>query len=240
MKVLIKLYLLAVMVFIAAMNLGGVNDEDTAVSNDLSEQIKNGNFSSLIIPEGDDTLLAQLERLNENIEQFGYEWLEADLNGDGTKELILQAQTGHGSDKNRIVAILVFDHENQETEFVYFHNAGLLWFIFLSESGNIIRYTFTSGVIFAVNYTRYEFDDEWNLVRLYSLGMTYIWCFDDLPDDWLERNPGMSEVGLYFYKFADGQKEWLTESQFLEMFKEMTGFSFMNVKPDWIPFSWVE
>lgn len=90
-----------------------------------------------------------------------------------------------------------------------------------------------------INYSRRVFDDDWNMVILESLGVTYIYDLSELPDDWIKRNPDMSEVGIYFTRFdredeyGEFVREVLDEYQFLEAFEEMTGFPFYNVKPDW-------
>ncbi|MDR0272040.1 MAG: hypothetical protein LBI27_01820 [Clostridiales bacterium] len=210
---------------------------DMFIRNNLLEEIKAGDFTSLMILANNEWLSEELIRLYTRIEESGYKWIEFDLNEDGINELILQG--GNNYEMNRIICIFVFNFENQETELVYYHNADLLRFLFLSRNGNTIWYHFTYGTYNWNSWSHCVFDDEWNRVRLSALNVIYIYDLLELPDDWAERNPDMVEVGVYFRRYAQGyedgefESEMLDEQQFLEAFEEMMGFSFYEVTPDW-------
>jgi len=221
-------------------------EDDKSITTDLSNlttqnyllwQIKNGDFSNLIVPESDDTLLEALRLVNNNIESRNYEWVEFDLNGNGTNELILQASN---NEMSRMALIFTFDFDNQEVNLVYFHTADILRFLFLSENGNLIWYSFSYGIYNWNSYTHMIFDEEWNLIQLYTLQITYIYDMSEMPDNWINTNPDMSETGIYFHKeigtFGEEtfERMALNESQFIREFEEMAGFSFYNARPDWM------
>jgi len=202
--------------------------------NDLLNRIKNGDFSGL----NNKASLDALEKMHKNFEALGYEWLEFDLNGDGVNELILQEHTYY-EEKNRIVAIFAFNYEKHETELVYLHTIDLPRFLFLSESGNTVWYNHYSGIYDYIGYSHIVFDDEWNRIRPYTLEITHIYDFSEMPEYWFNENPDMGAVGIYFHKSigVPGDesyvREMLSEEQFMEMFEELTGFPFNNVLPGW-------
>jgi len=203
----------------------------------LQMQIKNGDFSRVRVPEYDENLPEALKRLHENAERFDYEWIEFDLNGDGTSQLILQAES-YNAAINRIVAIFDFDSEAQETEVIYLHTAGLSNFIFMGRNGNLVMFSSSSSIYIRYNFTRIMFDNEWNMVRLHTLSVTYIYDFAEMPGDWLERNPGMGDEGIFFTTITGNNEEphesqEIGKTEFIEYFFEMTGFPFHLVEPDW-------
>ena len=213
----------------------------------LIAQIRRGDFSTVRIPEGDTGLLELLERFHSLAENLHYEWVEADITGNGVNELILHSPANDSLGTGRIVAIFSFDLENQETELVYEHSVGLTRALFLSANGNLIWRDFSSGPIVWDSWSHVVLvEDEcsgqwwWNRHRLYTLRVHLVAYLHEKPDDWLERNPHMPEEGIYFHRISGiyGSEtfryEELDESQFLEMFKEMTGFAFSYVKPNWM------
>jgi hypothetical protein len=186
----------------------------------LPEQIINGDFSNLIIPKNDDTLLQTLEKVYEVAETEGHEWIEFDLNGDGINELILRVSESYNEEMKRIVAVFTFDIEKQESRLVYLHTNDLPRFLFLSRNGNMIWYHFSYGAILWDSYGHEVFDDDWNRVRLYTLNITEIDDLSELPD--------MRETGVYFHLDTELGRERLDESSFMRMFEEMTGFCFSS------------
>jgi hypothetical protein len=198
----------------------------------LSEQIMRGDISSIIESQRDYWFIESLGNMGESGEWCSrYEWVEFDITGDGTNELILQ--TRDGGKMRRIYAIFAFDFENQTTELVYLQTVELARFLFLSENGNLIWYHFSYGILNSNSWSLREFDDDWRTVQIKSLSTTWIYCLYDLPEDWAYTNPDMTEVGVYFRLFADNGGVQISESRFRELFEEMTGFSFCYVQPDW-------
>jgi len=211
------------------------NTEDPEIEapGSLFDQIRNGDLSNVVATEREPELLSILENHNRLIEEFGYEWIAFDLNGDGTNELILQAVSNNRNDIRRIVSIFVFDCEGKEVELVFHHNAGLRNPYFLSRNGNFIRAMHSFGPLISYGFDQYVFDDEWNTQWVQSLDMTVLYDLSQLGYEWAERNPDMAEVGLYFSKFAadvsDGERQVLDEHEFMRLFEEMTGSAFSDL-----------
>ena len=161
-KIILINFLLFVFVILTACSDQTPNIAETETTTNqinLAKQIISGDFSSLDIPEDDDTLLSQLERMFYHFQDNPHEWTEIDLNGDGIKELVLQVPTHHEG-INRIEAIFTFDYENNETELVYWHHNDLLRFLLLGANRNLVHYHFSYGTYNWDSYTHVIFDDS--------------------------------------------------------------------------------
>ena len=209
---------------------------------DLVEQIKNIDLSSVKVSMHSNMSLIEFREFIEHVIKVTlsweeYEWVETYVNGQPA--LILQVDAYFPRElKSRIVMIFVFDIENQETKVVYEHTSELPRFLFLTKSGDFIWYHFSYGFYCWNSYTLNTFDEEWKRVRRYGLTTTLIYSMDEMPETWAENNPEMAGVGVYFEKtFAnyDGSfiREMISEETFMQLFEEMTGFSFSYVLPEW-------
>ena len=189
----------------------------------LMQQIINGDLSNVTPTEREPRLLSILEGHSE--------WIEFDMNGDGTNELI----AGDLRDEHMriITSILAFGYEGQEVELVFHHNVELRSPFFLSRNGNFMRAMHSFGPLIAYRFSQHVFDEEWDLQWVQSLTMTVVYDLSELGYEWVERNPDMAEVGLYFSRFvadeSDGERQVLDEQEFLHLFEEMTGSSFPDL-----------
>jgi hypothetical protein len=206
----------------------------------LPQQIKRGDFSSLYrlctlhgdlhFPSTEGTLRGMLERK----EAYGYyEWVENDITGNGVNDLILRTREGGKMQKN--AAIFIFDYENHTTGLLTFEFPHLSsGFSFLGESGKRIRHS---------SYGTYNTWHRWghdifseNFVPWLNKQITIVQINypDEVHRSWVNNNPEMSEPGVYFTLHQSGVRDMqISESEFLELFEEMAGFSFYYVWPYW-------
>jgi len=186
----------------------------------LLQQIERGDFSHFHVLEDGEILFASLDEMladvYENVGRF-YEWVEADVNGDGVNELILQAREGYWDEKRRIASIYVFDFKAQEVNRVFQHNAGIARFWFLAANGNVVHFSssYTQTEI-AYTYIRYLFDEEWSMTQTHLLEISYA------------HLSASGEVRFF------AENEGANERRFREAFEEMTGFPFIYVQPEWL------
>jgi len=242
---IIFLILIIVIIGLSACKNNAVqtnNIESSVVSTEkihddiLIEQIKSGDFSNVIELDEDmkKTLdhIYTLEKESQNIE-----WIERDLNENGLKGLIWQEKNYLNSEAKRIVAIFALINNEVKLSFIHLVEIGRIHFI--SKNGNIIYHYYFYGQTRMDSYYLITFNDDGNMERSHVLLINNIYDLSELPDDWAEMNPDMTEVGIYFRKstIIDENEVWhneeLTEEQFLEAFEEMTGWYYLD--SPWIP-----
>jgi hypothetical protein len=208
---------------------------------DLPQQIKSGDFSSLyrfstlhvdlFFPSVEGKLREMLE-CKETYDY--YEWVEHDITGNGVNDLILR--TRDGGKMQKIVAIFTFDYEEHTTKILTFYDTRRYSssFYFLGENGNRIWHS-----SYGTNNTWHwwahnEFLPSGVDSVLKQLTIVQINYPDEVHRSWLSDNPEMSETGVYFTLHRDWAiSVQISENEFLELFEEMTGFSFCYVWSDW-------
>lgn len=181
---------------------------------DLIQQIEDGLFDAFTISENSEAIYPTFADIVLSIRE-AYVWAEADLNGDGTHELIIEAEDSFHPQMRRIISIFVIDFDNQEIKRVFHHNAGLTFFLFLGENGNLVS-RFTSYGAYSVrhSYRNAFFSDDWSELYLgehVSVGYSY------------EEN---------LVRFFRGQQQ-INRHEFWDELREITGFHFVDVRPDW-------
>jgi hypothetical protein len=200
-------------------------------SNNIFVKIMNGDLSDVVVDEwGKDIFKTNSDKEDD------YEWIEYDINRDGTDELIYQFKNY----PNNIVKAIVgmFAVNGEKAKLVLFDIFEMPRFYFLSKNGNIIYSDFWYGTTDYDSYWLCEFDKEWNIEVVYKLELHYIYDLSELPSDWKEIHPNMNDIGVYYsicYVNQDQEDyvEDLDEEEFYKLFEEMTGFSFDEMKPDW-------
>lgn len=127
------------------------------------------------------------------------EWIYFDLNADGKMELILQEKNyaadthlksiiGAFAVKDNGISAVIWDL-NETGEFYFISNEKLFYF-----------YGYYGPYNYKV-YQIYQFDSEWNKKLLEGYEYFYIYDVDELPSDWLEYHPTMTQEGTYYRKF---------------------------------------
>jgi|GEM_PF-2885177 len=208
----------------------------TQLSDDiLIEQLKNGNFSNL--KDGDDYIEA-LEKIYEREKEYqDKEWVEVDLNGDGRNELIWQQKEQYQKKLKPIYVI--FYLTNSEVQIAFIDTIDMTVFLFLSESGSLVRYSQYYGVFSINNFNHYIFNSDWNLKFVYGYSIFEVYDFEDIDEEyWSETYPDATELGVYYYRELNNEnnvtsREIINEEQFFQGFKEMTGSGLYDLKPEW-------
>ncbi|MCL2159356.1 MAG: hypothetical protein FWH48_08115 [Oscillospiraceae bacterium] len=207
--------------------------------NDHIEHIKNGDFSNIKLPYYNETLdeyyVAGLETLEINYQsqKNDWEWIERDINGNGTNELILR-------EKDLFKAfIAIFSFENDEAKIIYLWNGSAHFYEFWANPGYYVKYQFFYGLYSYNSFQFYKLNNNYDREFVYGLIILNVYDFAEVGDEWLDNNPYIKEngTGIYcqeFYSDADEPGEiseyaYISEDQFLSKFKEMVGFDFYDI-----------
>lgn len=200
----------------------------------LIEQIKNGDYSSIVgADEG------KLDQIRSNIDIYNeMEWVEGDIDGDGSKELI-RRYTGSHQEKMRMI-LVIFAFDDDKTIVVYCRTGveQMTSSYFLGGNENLLYHYQFHGVIGEDTYLHCTFDSEWNMAQNYGFRVTTIPSdtdSSDLPPNWAEERPNIVEPGIYYEEITrnnDGyDAKLLTEELFHNAFEEMSGISFHDILP---------
>ncbi|MDL2301957.1 hypothetical protein LJC58_06345 [Lachnospiraceae bacterium OttesenSCG-928-D06] len=203
--------------------------------NSLSEQIKNGDFSSVKI--SNNTNVEEMKRIYEKQnKKDNIEWVLYDINDDGIEELVWKEKESYNQNIKRIVGIFLFHIEGAEC---------IVWdindsteYMFLSIDGNIIYYTQYYGIYDYIGYENYFFDKDWNKILVCGL---YVYNVDEpsaFDEWWKEEYPYITDTGVYYVKSiidTDGIEytEKVEKDKFMEIFKENCGMSLYDLEPEW-------
>lgn len=235
------------------------------------ERIKAGDFSGLTGISDEE--LSNLEFIFDSSEFYNQfhnnrkdedmEWIEYDINHDGTDELIYRQKYNYyeNAAMKRIVA--VFAIQENEANLVLLDAVDMPRFYFLSSNGNLIYHNFQYGLGDSDSYTHYVFDDEFRQKVESTLYVCFIakWAETEICEtmqkdwedesireimlknwkdgsksvnEWIENNPDQAKAGIYFKEYTDtGEAVVLTEQEFMNAFEAMVGASFLDMKPDW-------
>ena len=179
----------------------------------LIQQIEDGFFANFAVSENGEIIYSTFADMMLGVRE-AYVWAEADLNGNGTHELIMQAQDGFHPQMRRIISIFVVDFENQEIERVSHHNAGLVNFWFLGANGNVVFHSSSYGSSAAIHSYRQIILDE-------TLKMH--------PGIWIAVEYNYNENSVRFF----WEVYQINRHEFWNKLREMTGFYSIDVRPDW-------
>lgn len=160
------------------------------------------------------------------------DWIRVDVNQDGLPELISQCGNGQRTENKRPID-LIFSWNKDKVELVYTDLIDAAGFYYCSGNGKLI-YEYQT-LMQDASYSQCIFDVNWKNKNLYTLR------FDR------EFSEATCEAVMTFYsvrpKTSDELKDnpdnnyWvqeiITQEQFLEYYKEMTGVDFIKDNEDW-------
>lgn len=175
-----------------------------------------------------------------------------DVNGDGLPELLIGEMN---SSIQRIPIVYIYTYTGgmaKTVELVYTDLNDFTEYLFLGNGENLIYDYSTHGQMHCGDYTRYQFDENWNKQ---PLDMIVIYGFYDTDyydeeenDRYKEHYPdtyGSRGGGYYFFKGSpiineesgigvvnDWTLKEITEEEFVDIYYEMTGFDFFEENTD--------
>lgn len=199
------------------------------------------------IEQGDWSCVKPIEGLEYLWGTSGEEWFRMDVNGDGLPELVSGWKlTGLGYDTSvrKINIEFIFTYREKMAELVYVDVNDGMEFLYIAENGNLVYEWCVSGGPCTNLQRLCQFDLKWKKEYLDTL-VLYRFPEDEegMEEYYREYYPdtyGVGGEGIYYLrerpktekeleKNADGTytvREYLTEEQFLDAYKEMTGWDF--------------
>lgn len=187
-------------------------------------------------------------------------WLRMDINGDGLPELIEVNMQGERFDRPIEFILAYTGGIMQPVEVVYTDLNDYTEYLFLAANGNLIYDCSSFGLMSYGGYTRYQFDESWKKRPISRLELYYFFEEDfyerqGLKEDFEKSYPDtFGSRGSGFYAFisrpqsagdenAQSGETWdnmiekeITLEEFLEEYKQMTGFDFFTVQGDFAPY----
>lgn len=182
-----------------------------------------------------------------------YDWRQVDLNGDGLPELVSQNGNGDRTDHKKPISF-IFTWQEGQVYMVYIDLFDACEFLFLTDAGELMYEYDVSGGPKTSKFTKYHFDEKWNLAFEESLRLLYF--HPDLDTSEEEKASmaasypntfGASGSGLYCLRYRpktpaelekDGSEsyfteELITEKQFMDAYRAMTGRTFLDDNSLW-------
>lgn len=180
------------------------------------------------------------------------QWRRADVNGGGLQELI----NLHSQNDGRIFMPIdrIFAYKEGRVEMVFSDLNDYTEYLFLGRNGNLI-YDYTSfGQVEYGSYSQYRFDVKWDKKLLDKLEIYYFFdeeAYDEeeidfykeqYPDTYGRMGSGVycfrsrmkTEEELKAFKEDEGQVlEAITEKEFMDAYRQMTGVDFLEANTDW-------
>lgn len=191
------------------------------------DAIERGDYSSI----GSDRVAEDLENIMNDREFQDVEWLYYDLNDDGQDELILQEKTSVAD--TRIKRIIGIFAEQQGQAFVILWDVNdMTEFCFLSNN-QLIYFDQYYGTYGYESYKIYEYDLQWDKKLVKGYEYYDIDSMENLPPDWLDMHPDLSQEGTYFLKYIvediDGETVRVYQELTMEQLLDELGFNFVQV-----------
>lgn len=199
------------------------------------------------IEQGDWSCVKPIEGLEYLWGASDGEWFRMDVNGDGLPELVSgHEMTGLGYDTSvrKINIEFIFTYREKMAELVYIDVNDGMEFLYIAENGNLVYEWCVSGGPCTNLQRLCQFDLKWKKEYLDTL-VLYRFPEDEegMEEYYREYFPdtyGVGGEGIYYLrerpktekeleKNTDGTytvREYLTEEQFLNAYKEMTGWDF--------------
>lgn len=190
---------------------------------ELAEQMMNGDFSGMAETEYISRENVQSVYRNKGEET---EWTWADINGDGSKDLILQEKEVLDIGKP---VIGVFDIKNQGRCVVWDTMDATEYFFVVGN--DLIYYAPYFGMFCHIPYQKYHFDEEWNPSKGEKIEAYYLYDMEEIEGVTFEDMP---EEGVYFWASNGEEKSALTRDDFIRRFEWMTGadYEYLASLPD--------
>ena len=210
------------------------------------ECIKQGDFSFL---QNDQELIEELERLYtqiwaDELARGVLEWVERDLNGDGSTDLILRdgkSASDMGESPKSIQIIFSCAPDDVKCVETDFNDS--TEFSFLSETGKLIYYAPSSGRYRWRGYQYFEYEEDWTKNRISLLETWYIDNINPvdfseeelvvLDEEWKEKFGVAFGLGTFYgiLKYdsgeqSEGEFKALTKEEFDKEFNDLTGWKF--------------
>lgn len=138
------------------------------------------------------------------------DWRCVDINNDGLPELVSQCGNGDRTEHKKPIAY-IFAWNDDKVELVYIDLIDAMEFLFLSDNGKLIYESSILGMPQVSVFTKFHFDEKWNLAAEESLKLTF-----DIDDKELH----------YQRLLPDQTKEDLTHQEFINAYLSMTGQEF--------------
>lgn len=211
-----------------------------------------------LVERGDLSVVTASERnisyLKDLHEGHHYEilWKRADITGDEVPELLCQEVF----DRKRQPIKFIFTYYQGKAELIFVDLNDYTEYYFLGDSGNLV-YDYTDyGIVNYGSYERVLFSDEKDAdIEDYHIIIGQERIIAQFFDDWYdeediayykERYPdtyGTYGPGIYCYRETPTtqtdirKQEWvreqITKEEFLDAYKDMTGFDFLEENRDW-------
>ena len=181
---------------------------------ELLQEVENGFFDYFAVYESGEIVYFAFEEMVASARE-DFVWAKADLRGDGTYQLVMEAQSEHGWQRRRIISIFAVDFESREMERVFHHNAGLRHFWFLGFEYNVVRvFSGYGSDVWWHGYALTAFDEDWEVHDLETIVIEYAY----------EK----SQV-----RFFKGNGEQINRERFWGKFREFTGWYSSGFEPEW-------
>ncbi len=192
------------------------NTEEAAGNDeDLAEQMMNGDFSGML--ETDRISREDVQSVYKNMsDSVEFEWTFADMNHDGTDDLIWQEKKAREIG-NPIIAI--FDMASQGRCELWDTMDGTEYF-FVTGNGKLVYHAPYFGTYDYVPYWEYEYDEAWNRTKIGGICAYYIYDLEELEGHTFDDMP---EEGVYFWEYIGEEKTALKRTEFKEKFEDLTG-----------------
>lgn len=184
------------------------------------ESLINGNYDYL----SDNNVREALKRI---LDRQEVEWFYFDLNADGKMELILRERNYiYVSDKPVKRIIGAFAVQDNEISAVIWDLNDMSEFYFIGND-KLIYYDDYHGTYHYESYQIYQFDSEWKEQFVEGFEYFYIYDLEELPRDWSERHPTMTQVGVYYRKYGSEDVDGTTNIIYEDL-SEQQWKSFLN------------
>jgi len=191
------------------------------------EKIEQGDFSIVFgLNDNQRTLLQYVySNLQENDDM---ELLYADINADGTEELIFQEKEPAERERKRIVAVFAITANGYERIMWDISDNTEYYFI---ANGKLVYYCFHSGIYYYSSYSTFCFDENWNEnieKKLEIFEITDLELYAECPDHWWNiAKPDVDMEGYYYritgYEGDTVEEDMIAADEWFQVFEKIIG-----------------
>lgn len=195
---------------------------------DVMYKIQNGDMSYIDNDEAMDT-----QDYSKMFESGRYELVLADVNRDGYEDIVWRTRQYGEKPYNQDIYMIISYSKNGFQRVFYDAVDGSNTY-FLSKDNQIISRVEQGGIIMIYSYSLYNYDTDWNPNFVQGIKALGFYDLTELPKGWIEEHyPNVTSEGMYFIqtiqvydtlKEKNKLEKIITEEEFLQIFKEMTGF----------------